>query len=160
MHPRDLKKVSEQLGRVPTGALGVVARTVAGNPAVICVDPLNGGNPFPTLFWLTCPRLKKEISHLEREGMIDQWERDGEMMVKLEEDHLRYQEMRMSLLKERHPDWCKLPSEKMRILQETGVGGVRNLNSIKCLHAHYAHFLADYNIVGERVQQSLKQLGR
>ena len=155
-----MKKVSEQLGRVPTGALSVVAYTATKDPAVICVDPLHGGNPFPTLYWLTCPHLKKEISHLERKGIIGQWERDKEMIKKLQDDHLRYQQMRMSLLKERHPHWRELPGEKLRILQETGVGGVRCLDSIKCLHAHYAHFLADYNVIGERVQQSLEQLGQ
>ena len=144
--------------RVPAGALSVVARTEVGDPAVICVDPLNRGNPFPTLFWLTCPRLKKEISHLERKGTIDEWERDGEMMEKLRDDHLRYRQMRMLLLKERHHHWREISLEKLRILKETGIGGVRNLNSIKCLHSHYAHFLADYNVVGKRVHTLLHEV--
>ncbi len=35
-----------------------------------------------------------------------------------------------------------------------GVAGQKNFSSVKCLHAHYAHWLATKNdIVGERVHE-------
>ncbi len=157
MEPRDLSIITEQLGRTPTGALEVIAREKSGQPTVIKVSPLTNEIPFPTLYWLTCPKLKKKISHLEKKGLINQWEKDKKFIEKLKEDHQRYQSMRMSLLKELYSEWKKLPESKLKILRDTGIGGIRNFAHVKCLHLHYAHFLADNNIVGERVHSLLSK---
>lgn len=58
--------VSEQLGRTPRGVLEVSFRTPDGQPAVIKTSPkLPDGTPFPTLYYLTDPRLTAEASRLE-----------------------------------------------------------------------------------------------
>ncbi|MBK4147062.1 DUF501 domain-containing protein [Corynebacterium macginleyi] len=62
----DLVIVSEQLGRTPRGVLEVSFRTPDGQPAVIKTSPkLPDGTPFPTLYYLTDPRLTAEASRLE-----------------------------------------------------------------------------------------------
>ncbi len=155
MHPEDLAIVARQLGKIPAGALKIAARERDGWPTVIQVDPLVNGNPFPTLFWLTCPDLKKRVSHLERDGLMAHWESEQAMAEQIQADHHRYRKMRISLLKKRHHHWKQLPLNKLKVLCNTGIGGVRNFSSIKCLHSHYAHFLADSNCLGERVHALL-----
>ncbi|MER0078987.1 DUF501 domain-containing protein [Corynebacterium sp. KPL2830] len=62
----DLAIVSEQLGRTPRGVLEVSFRTPDDQPAVIKTSPkLPDGTPFPTLYYLTDPRLTAEASRLE-----------------------------------------------------------------------------------------------
>jgi len=62
----DLVIVSEQLGRTPRGVLEISFRTPDGQPAVIKTSPkLPDGTPFPTLYYLTDPRLTAEASRLE-----------------------------------------------------------------------------------------------
>lgn len=58
--------VAEQLGRPPRGVLEVSYTTPDGQPAVIKTAPkLDDGTPFPTLYYLTDPRLTAEASRLE-----------------------------------------------------------------------------------------------
>ncbi|VEH72557.1 DUF501 domain-containing protein [Corynebacterium segmentosum] len=62
----DLAIVSEQLDRTPRGVLEISFRTPDGQPAVIKTSPkLPDGTPFPTLYYLTDPRLTAEASRLE-----------------------------------------------------------------------------------------------
>ncbi|MDK4247550.1 DUF501 domain-containing protein [Corynebacterium accolens] len=62
----DLAIVSEQLGRTPRGVLEISFRTPDCQPAVIKTSPkLPDGTPFPTLYYLTDPRLTAEASRLE-----------------------------------------------------------------------------------------------
>ena len=68
MHPTEaqLAVVAEQLGRPPRGVLEVSYTTPDGQPAVIKTAPkLDDGTPFPTLYYLTDPRLTAEASRLE-----------------------------------------------------------------------------------------------
>ncbi|WP_342318188.1 DUF501 domain-containing protein [Corynebacterium mayonis] len=62
----DLDIVREQLGRAPRGVLAIAYRTPDGQPAVLKTAPkLDDGTPFPTLYYLTDPRLTAEASRLE-----------------------------------------------------------------------------------------------
>ncbi|WPF66877.1 MULTISPECIES: DUF501 domain-containing protein [unclassified Corynebacterium] len=62
----DLATVSQQLGRTPRGVLDISYRTPDGEPAVVTTAPrLEDGTPFPTLYYLTDPRLTAEASRLE-----------------------------------------------------------------------------------------------
>ena len=66
--------IAQQLGRSPRGAVSVAARCPAGHPSVITCYPLRRSGkrviPFPTLYWLTCPTLCKQVACLERGGAI------------------------------------------------------------------------------------------
>jgi len=88
------------------------------------------GNPFPTLFWLTCPAAVKAVSRVEATGEIGRYneraERDSAFGEALERAHREYAEERARDFAEAS-DWG-------------GVGGTRR--GVKCLHAHYAWHLA------------------
>ena len=63
--------VREQLGREPTTSFSVVARCSQGHPLVIRNHPLDAdGNPFPTLYWLTCADAVRAVSRLEADGWV------------------------------------------------------------------------------------------
>src|SRR5437879_730043 len=95
----DVVAVSEQLGREPTTRFSVVARCPDGHPLVIRNHPLDAnGDPFPTLYWLTCPDAVKAVSKLEAEGWIDRLETQFE--DELEDVHRRYAEDRAADLDE------------------------------------------------------------
>jgi hypothetical protein len=67
----DRAEVAAQLGRSPRGLLAVVARCPSGHPAVVATSPrLPDGSPFPTLYYLTCPRLCSLASRLEAAGVM------------------------------------------------------------------------------------------
>ncbi len=54
---RDQAVIAAQLGRAPRGLLGVAHRCPCGLPDVAETAPrLPDGSPFPTLYYLTCPR--------------------------------------------------------------------------------------------------------
>ena len=69
--PADLDAVAEQLGRPARGIVEVFSRCPSGHPNVVKTEPrLPDGTPFPTLFYVTCPRLAGEIGTLEASGLM------------------------------------------------------------------------------------------
>src|SRR3954453_11218161 len=66
MDSKDLAAVTAQLGREPRGVRGVAHRCPCGLPDVIETAPyLPDGSPFPTLYYLTCPKAASAIGTLE-----------------------------------------------------------------------------------------------
>ena len=127
----DLRVVAEQLGRRPTIAFTVVARCPGGHPLAIRNAPVDEqGNPFPTLFWLTCPDAVRAVSRLEAEGWIsklnERIETDPEFADAVARAHAEYARERAR----------GAPGAEA----QGGVGGTRR--GLKCLHAHYANHLA------------------
>lgn len=71
--PRDIEAVSIQLGRPARDVLAVASRCGCGLPQVVSTAPrLQDGTPFPTFYYVTCPRLNAAISTLESEGLMAQ----------------------------------------------------------------------------------------
>jgi uncharacterized protein len=67
----DLAVVARQLGRPPRGLLAVAHRCPCGLPDVVLTAPrLPDGTPFPTLYYLTCPRATAAVSRLEANGLM------------------------------------------------------------------------------------------
>jgi uncharacterized protein len=65
----DVAAVARQLGREPRALLGVAHRCPCGLPDVVETAPrLPDGTPFPTLYYLTCPRAVAAVSRLEAAG--------------------------------------------------------------------------------------------
>jgi exopolyphosphatase / guanosine-5'-triphosphate,3'-diphosphate pyrophosphatase len=127
----DLAAVTEQLGREPLTEFAVLARCGSGHPLVIRNHPVDrSGEPFPTLYWLTCADAVASVSRLESEGWIkrlaDRAREDRGFGVALEEAHRAYAEERGR--------WA--PQAR----RWGGVGGSRT--GVKCLHAHYANHVA------------------
>ena len=126
----DHSAVSSLLGRTPRGAFDVVVRRRSGAPVVICNAPLlDDGTPMPTRYWLVDDDLREAVSRLESAGGV----KAAEAAVdpgELAGAHRRYREERDAALPPGHSG--PRPSG--------GVGGTRR--GVKCLHAHYAWFLA------------------
>lgn len=144
--PDDIAAVTEQLGRRPRSAFTVVVRDADNRPVVIKNAPfLEDGTPMPTLYWLTGEELIKKVGHLEAAGGVDQAEAavDPE---RLQAAHDRYAAERSALIPEGHVG--PLPTD--------GVAGTRK--GVKCLHAHYAYYLAGGDDpVGEWVGRQLRK---
>ncbi|MEW6552666.1 MAG: DUF501 domain-containing protein [Actinomycetota bacterium] len=152
----DMEIAEKQLGRAVRGDARVAARCPYGVVEVIATPPLlPDGTPFPTLYWLSCPLLRRRVSGLENAGFR------GLLRCRLEEEPsfaegLRRAEAEYIAAREK---WA----EEMRAAEETreyfagheGVGGTV-AGGLKCLHAHLAHHLAGgVNPAGAAVSEAL-----
>lgn len=126
----------------------MVVRTPNGTPVVIRNAPLlNDGTPMPTRYWLVGPAEREGVSRLEAAGGVRAAEAAVDPML-LEAAHRRY-------AAERDAD---LPAGHLGPRPTGGVGGTRV--GVKCLHAHYAWFLAGGNDpVGRWVSEQLSAAG-
>lgn len=126
----DLETVARQLGRTPRGVIEVSYRTPDGAPAVVKTAPrLPDGTPFPTLFYLTDPRLTAEASRQESAGVMKT------MTARLAEDAelaTAYRRAHESYLAER---------DAIESLGTDFTGGGMP-DRVKCLHVLMAHALA------------------
>ena len=67
----DRSSVHRQLGREPRGMVAVAHRCACGEPDVVTTAPrLPDGEPFPTVYYLTCPRAAGAIGTLEASGLM------------------------------------------------------------------------------------------
>jgi hypothetical protein len=67
----DVAAFRAQLGRPPRGLRAIAHRCPCGNPDVVETRPrLEDGTPFPTLYYLTCPRAASAIGTLEADGVM------------------------------------------------------------------------------------------
>ncbi len=154
--PRDLQLLLEQLGRYPRGLRAVERYCPAGHPQVIRVYPLIDEEPFPTLFWLSCPVLVRQISRLEHEGWIEKLERliqqDQNLRARYHENHRAYIEERWAQLTARDRRWI-FERGLAPLFRERGIGGLQDWDRVKCLHMHYAHHRARKNVLGEWMEK-------
>ena len=120
----------ERLGREPQAEFDVVVRDSQGAPVVMRNAPLTrDGTPMPTRYWLIDPELVQRVGRLEGDGGVRRAERevDPDDLVRA---HAEYAAERDAAL----------PKEHAGPRPEGGVGGTRV--GVKCLHAHYAWYLA------------------
>jgi len=149
----DLRVVASQIGRMPRGVTGVPRRCSFGFPQVVQVHPVVDGKPFPTLYWLTCPFLSRELDHLEAAGWIGRLEsevaHDSELLKELLEAREDYVSRRLAELstveRSRLDDVGMLAA-----LADRGIGGIAEKDRLKCLHLHVAHELSASNPIGRR----------
>src|SRR3712207_916257 len=77
MTPEEREVVARQLGRPPRALRAVAHRCPCGQPDVVQTSPrLEDGTPFPTLYYLTCPRASAAASRLESTGRMREWQAD------------------------------------------------------------------------------------
>ena len=128
--PADVELLTRLLGRAPRADFDVVVRTATGDPLVIRNAPLLiDGTPMPTRFWLVDPDVSRAVARLESSGGVRR--ADSEVDADdLRAAHAAYAAERDGTLDPMHTG--PVPSG--------GVGGTRT--GVKCLHAHYAYFLA------------------
>lgn len=144
----DRERVAELLGRAPMGTFDVVVRTTAGDPVVIRNGVLLAdGTPMPTRYWLVGDHERRVVGRLESSGGV----RDAEAAVdpaELAAAHRAYAAERDALL----------PSDHAGPRPSGGVGGTER--GVKCLHAHYGHFLAGGDDpIGQWVHDHLQAAG-
>ncbi len=160
---RDREIIERQLGRPPRGLINTEVRCPWGYPAVIRVAPLLKEDeriePFPTLFWLTCPILREQLSRLEEQGVIGQLEaeiaRDSELQARYAEDHRRYAQERFSLLSREDQELLRRRGW-LAALRDRGIAGIADFRTVKCLHAHYAHHLARGSVIGRWLEERFR----
>ena len=67
----DRRVVEQQLGRPPRAMRAIAHRCSCGLVDVVETSPrLEDGTPFPTLYYLTCPKAASAIGRLESEGLM------------------------------------------------------------------------------------------
>lgn len=135
--PADEAAVAAQLGRAPRGLRAVAHRCPCGLPDVVETAPrLPDGTPFPTLYYLTCPRAAAAISSLESAGLMrDMTARlaeDAQLKAAYQQAHRDYLARRDAAAADEGQD--PLPSGTQ------SAGGMPD--RVKCLHALAAHELA------------------
>lgn len=140
----DAAAIASQLGRPPRGMLAVAHRCPCGLPDVVETAPrLPDGAPFPTLYYLTCPRATAECSRLEAAGLM----RDLNARLATDEDFAaRYQAA--------HQDYLSRRCAIAEVPEIAGVSAGGMPNRVKCLHVHLGHALAagpGVNPVGDEV---------
>ena len=128
--------VAEQLQRRPRGLVGVAYRCPVGHPAVVATSPrLPDGTPFPTTFYLTCPRAVAACSTLEASGlMAELTERvaaEAELAVGYAAAHRAYLAAR---------DQIAGSTGVVAEIADVSAGGMPT--RVKCLHALLGHSLA------------------
>jgi uncharacterized protein len=132
LSPTDESIVAAQLGRAPRDSAGVAHRCPCGNPDVITTVPrLSDGSPFPTLYYLTCPRAAAAVGTLEARGLM----REMSDRLEVDPDLARaYRAAHEAYLQER----SRLGS--VAEIEHVSAGGMPD--RVKCLHVLVAHALA------------------
>ncbi len=124
--------VTAQLGREPRGAVGVAWRCPCGKPGIVVTAPrLPNGAPFPTVYYLTCPRAVAACSTLESEGVM------AEMTRRLDED-----EALAAAYRAAHEAYLADRAELGDVKEIKGVSAGGMPTRVKCLHVLVAHALA------------------
>ena len=130
--PDDLATVGEQLGRTPRGTRAVAHRCPCGLPDVVETKPrLADGSPFPTLYYLTCPRAVAVCSRLESTGLMK------EMNARLAADPDLARRYRAA-----HEDYLARRAKLGEVPEIAGVSAGGMPARVKCLHALLGHALA------------------
>lgn len=142
----DREIITRQLGRPPRGLRAVAARDSAGEPTVVQTNPrLEDGTPFPTLYYLTSPRLVAHASTLESEGLMREMTDRLTAEPELAEQYRRAHE---SYLAER---------DAIEPLgTDVTAGGMPD--RVKCLHVHIGHALAKGRGINPVGDEALDQI--
>ena len=128
----DAAAVEAQLGRPARDTVGVAHRCPCGLPDVVTTAPrLADGTPFPTLYYLTCPRAASEVGRLEASGlmreMTDRLTTDDDLAAAYRSAHEAYLAARLRI-------------DDVPEIDGISAGGMPS--RVKCLHVLVAHSLA------------------
>lgn len=120
-----------------------------GLPRVLLCNPLHKGRPFPTLFWLSCPFLRKKCATLETAGGVRELESAlSPLETEWAQYHRVYAALRSLLIQPAaRAYFLKRRAAALRALRSTGVGGTMQPEKsgeigVKCLHLQVAAWLA------------------
>lgn len=126
----EIEIITGQLGRKPRGVLAVAYHAPDGVPGVVRTAPrLPDGTPFPTLYYLTDPRLTTEASRQESAGVMREMSARLGADPELAADYLRAHHSYLTERDDLEPLGTKFSA-----------GGMPD--RVKCLHVLMAHSLA------------------
>lgn len=144
----DIDTLMLQLGRPVRGVRAISCRCASGHPTVVETEPrLPDGAPFPTLFYLTCPRAVAAVSTLESHGVMKQM---TEQLAGDEDLAAAYQSA--------HEDYLGRRERIAEVEEIRGVSAGGMPTRVKCLHVLVAHSLAagpGVNPLGDRALELL-----
>jgi hypothetical protein len=124
--------VAAQLGRPSRGVRAVAHRCPCGNPDVVATEPrLPDGTPFPTTYYLTCPRASSRIGTFEASGVM------REMADRLASD-----EALRAAFARAHEAYLADRALLGEVPEIDGVSAGGMPDRVKCLHVLAAHSLA------------------
>lgn len=155
LDPDDERAVGAQLGREPRAIHEVGHRCPCGLPDVVTTLPrLPNGTPFPTTYYLTCPRAASRIGTLEGSGLMKEMEArlaaDPDLAAAYAAAHERYLAARADLGRDAALD---VPE-----IEGISAGGMPD--RVKCLHVLAGQALAQgrgVNPLGDEVLDLLGQ---
>jgi hypothetical protein len=128
----DVEAVAAQLGRAPRGLRAVAHRCPCGLPDVVETAPrLDDGSPFPTLYYLTCPRATGAVSTLEASGLMRQMQ-----------DRLAADAGLAASYRRAHEEYLAVRERVEAVPEIAGVSAGGMPDRVKCLHVLVAHALA------------------
>ena len=145
----DQAAIAAQLGRTPRSIHAIGHRCPCGNPDVVTTEPrLDDGTPFPTTFYLTCPRAASRIGTLEASGLMkemqDRLTDDPELAAAYQRAHEAYLAARTSI--------GDVPE-----IEGISAGGMPD--RVKCLHVLAGQALAQGRGVNPLGDEVLDLLG-
>ena len=151
--PADEAAVEAQLGRAPRAIHEIGHRCPCGNPDVVTTLPrLPGGTPFPTTYYLTCPRAASRIGTLEGSGLMRQMEArladDADLAAAYAQAHEAYLATRSELGAQ----------AGLEVPEIDGISAGGMPDRVKCLHVLAGHALAagpGVNPLGDEVLEEL-----
>jgi len=146
---RDGTVIAAQLGRPPRAIHGIGHRCPCGNPDVVTTEPrLEDGTPFPTTFYLTCPRAASMIGTLEASGLM------REMTERLEHD-----EDLAAGYRRAHDEYLSYREAIADVPEIRGVSAGGMPARVKCLHVLAGQALAQGRGVNPLGDEVLDRLG-
>ena len=153
IEPADEAAVAAQLGREPRAIHEVGHRCPCGQPDVVTTEPrLPNGTPFPTTYYLTCPRAASRIGTLEGSGLMkemqDRLATDPDLAAAYRAAHERYLAARARLAAD----------VGLSVPEIEGVSAGGMPDRVKCLHVLAGQSLAQgrgANPLGDEVLDAL-----
>lgn len=151
--PDDVAAVEAQLGRLPRSIHEIGHRCPCGNPDVVTTEPrLDDGTPFPTTYYLTCPRAASLIGTLEASGLMKEMAR---RLVDDEELAARYRDAHEAYLAARD---AIADAAGLDVPEIAGISAGGMPDRVKCLHVLAGQSLAQgrgANPLGDEVLELL-----
>jgi hypothetical protein len=130
--PADVDAVRRQLGRSPRGLRAVAHRCSCGEPDVVETEPrLPDGTPFPTVYYLTCPRVAGLIGTLEAGGAMREMQ-----------DRLAADPGLAAAYRRAHDDYLARREAIGHVEEIDGITAGGMPTRVKCLHVLVGHALA------------------
>lgn len=150
----DVEAIEKQLGRTPRGIAEVGHRCPCGNPDVVTTEPrLPNGTPFPTTYYLTCPKAASRIGTLEGSGLMKEMQArlgtDPELAAAYRAAHERYLAARAEIG----------AAAGLEVPEIEGISAGGMPDRVKCLHVLAGQSLAQGRGVNPLGDEVLDLLG-